>query len=127
MSKRVLVVEDDSLLLELIQFKLQKHGFHVDVGHDGEKALQILRENNVDAVILDLMMPKVDGFQLMRTLHAEKGHLPAVFIVVSARAGEEDVLNAFELGAVDYMTKPFSLDELVARLQIALRFKSPQE
>jgi DNA-binding response OmpR family regulator len=120
---KILVIEDDAVLMRLVESKLQRRGYEVAKAKDGEAALEQLRTNEFDLVITDLMLPRMDGYQLMRLLNAEFGELPCAFVVLSSRSGEADILQAFELGALDFVTKPFSLDVLLARIEIVLRHK----
>lgn len=117
----VLVIDDDETLCGLLDYKLKKEGYQVTLGLDGHEALELLNGPPVDVMVLDIMMPKMDGYRLLRQLH-ENGHAkPGATIVLSARGEEEDILKAFELGAVDYVTKPFSINVLIARIGIALK------
>ena len=117
MVDRVLVVEDDSDLRTLVEFKLLKRGFEATTVADGKSALELLKQEKFDVVILDLMLPKLSGFQVLRQLLEELGSLPAKFIVVSAMSNEEDILQALNLGVSEYMVKPFSLEVLVAQVR----------
>ena len=121
---RVLVVDDDKTLCGLIEYKLKKKGYDVTIGLDGLEAQALLDSERFDALVLDIMMPKMDGFHVLRKLHEAGAGAPAVTIVLSARNEEVDILRAFELGAVDYVTKPFSIDVLVARVGVALKHKT---
>lgn len=123
---RVLVVDDDKTLCGLIEYKLKKKGYDVRIGLDGLEARALLESERFDALILDIMMPKMDGFHLLRVLQNSAETAPTVTVVLSARNEEEDILRAFELGAVDYVTKPFSIDVLVARVGVALQHKVPR-
>lgn len=111
------------MLVGLIEYKLQKHGFTVYKAEDGQDALDLLGAERFDVLLLDVMIPKLDGYYVMQELRRNKQNLPKVIIVLSARSAEEDILRAFELGAVDYLTKPFSLNVLVQRINIALKHK----
>jgi len=123
MQTKVLVIEDDSVLAKLLEYKLVKSGYDVEVALDGEQGLGLAQENNYDLLLLDLMLPRLNGFQLLEQLrNGGKKQLP-LFLVLSARSGEEDVLRAFDLGAVDFIPKPFSLDVLMARIRVALSHK----
>ena len=119
MGSTVLIVEDDALLLRLMQLKLEQNGSMVTTATDGEMALMQIQNKMPDLVITELMLPKLDGFQLMRELHKLHGELPARFVVVSFRSGSDDRLMALNLGAVDFIAKPLSLDELVVRAELA--------
>lgn len=118
-----LIVMDDPLLAGLVEYKLQKHGFTVYKADDGQDALELLSAERFDVLLLDVMIPKLDGYFVMQELKKPALKSPRVIIVLSARSGEDDILRAFELGAVDYITKPFSLNVLVERINIALKHK----
>lgn len=120
---RVLVVDDDKTLCGLIEYKLKKKGYDVSIALDGHEAKSALESERFDALVLDIMMPKMDGFHLLRMLQGSKEMAPKATLVLSARNEEDDILRAFELGAVDYVTKPFSIDVLVARIGVALEHK----
>jgi DNA-binding response OmpR family regulator len=124
MMKKVLVAVEDTSLFGLLDYKLTKCGYEVTGAPDGPRALELLRESHFDIMLLDLMLPKVDGFQLLRELSDDVELRPAATIILSTRVSEEDILRSFELGAVDYVAKPFSLNVLVARMEIALRSKT---
>jgi two-component system, OmpR family, KDP operon response regulator KdpE len=114
----VLVVEDDLNIIELIRANLTARGYVVIVSRTGEAVVDLVLDNSPDIVLLDLMLPGVDGFDLCRDIRVESS---AGIIVVSARRGEQDKVRALNLGADDYMTKPFGVDELLARMTALLR------
>jgi len=122
-STRALVVEDDPNIVDLIRANLAVRGFDTVVSLDGGKALQLLETEEPDIVLLDLMLPEVDGFDLCRQIRERS---PVAIIVVSARGGERDKVTALHMGADDYMTKPFSIEELLARITATLRRTRPQ-
>jgi two-component system, OmpR family, KDP operon response regulator KdpE len=122
-STRALVVEDDPNIVDLIRANLAVRGFDTVVSVDGGKALQLLETEDPDIVLLDLMLPEVDGFDLCRQIRERS---PVAIIVVSARGGERDKVTALHMGADDYMTKPFSIEELLARITATLRRTRPQ-
>jgi DNA-binding response OmpR family regulator len=113
------VVEDEVRLAQALQRGLRAEGFAVDVAADGEEGLHLAREEPYDAVILDLMLPKVSGYQVCRTLRAERNWVPV--LMLSAKDGEFDQADGLDVGADDYLTKPFSYVVLVARLRALLR------
>ncbi|MFZ0044042.1 MAG: response regulator transcription factor, partial [Solirubrobacteraceae bacterium] len=117
-STRALVVEDDPNIVDLIRSNLAVRGFDTVVSSDGLRALQLLETEEPDIVLLDLMLPAVDGFKLCREIRERSA---VAVIVVSARGGERDKVNALNMGADDYMTKPFSVEELLARITANLR------
>ncbi|HET7017848.1 MAG TPA: response regulator transcription factor [Streptosporangiaceae bacterium] len=120
---RALVVEDDLNIVDLIRSNLAVRGFDTVVSTDGSRALQLLDTEAPDIVLLDLMLPEVDGFELCRQMRERSG---VAIIVVSARGGERDKVTALNMGADDYMTKPFSIEELLARITATLRRTRPQ-
>jgi two-component system, OmpR family, KDP operon response regulator KdpE len=117
-----LLVEDDPNIVDLIRSNLSVRGFDTVVSVDGAKALQLLETEEPDIVLLDLMLPEADGFDLCRQIRERS---PVAIIVVSARGGERDKVTALHMGADDYMTKPFSIEELLARITATLRRTRP--
>jgi two-component system, OmpR family, KDP operon response regulator KdpE len=121
-ATRVLVVEDDLNIVDLIRSNLAVRGFDTVVSTDGLRALRLLETESPDMVLLDLMLPEVDGFELCRQIRERSA---VAIIVVSARGGERDKVTALNVGADDYMTKPFSIEELLARINATLRRTRP--
>ena len=119
-----LVVEDDPNIVDLIRSNLAVRGFDTVVSVDGMRALQLLETEDPDIVLLDLMLPEADGFELCRQIRERS---PVAIIVVSARGGERDKVTALHMGADDYMTKPFSPRELIARVNAVLRRSGGQD
>jgi two-component system KDP operon response regulator KdpE len=117
-STRALLVEDDPNIVDLIRSNLAVRGFDTVVSSDGMRALQLLETEEPDIVLLDLMLPDADGFELCRQIRERSS---VAVIVVSARGGERDKVTALNMGADDYMTKPFSVEELLARITANLR------
>ena len=117
-STRILVVEDDRNIIDLVQANLLVRGFDVVVSPTGDDAVELLDSVKPDLVLLDLMLPRVDGFDLCREI---RGDSTVGIIVVSARRGEQDKVRALNLGADDYLTKPFSFVVLLARIRALLR------
>ncbi len=117
MSK-VLVVDDDPGIVKVVRAYLEQEGFQVLVAYDGKKAMQIARNDKPDLVVLDLMLPEMDGWDVCRALRKESD---VPIIMLTARVEESDKLIGLELGADDYVTKPFSPRELVARVRSVLR------
>jgi DNA-binding response OmpR family regulator len=115
----VLVVEDEVRLAQALQRGLRAEGFAVDVATDGEEGLHLAREEPYDAVILDVMLPKLSGYRVCRILRAERNWVPV--LMLSAKDGEFDQADGLDVGADDYLTKPFSYVVLVARLRALLR------
>ena len=121
-NTRALVVEDDPNIVDLIRSNLAVRGFDTVVSADGVRTLQLLETEEPDIVLLDLMLPEVDGFELCRQIREQSS---VAIIVVSARGGERDKVTALNVGADDYMTKPFSIEELLARITATLRRTRP--
>ena len=121
-ATRALVVEDDPNIVDLIRSNLAVRGFDTIVSADGLRALRLLETEAPDIVLLDLMLPEIDGFELCRQIRERSS---VAIIVVSARGGERDKVSALNVGADDYMTKPFSIEELLARINATLRRTRP--
>jgi DNA-binding response OmpR family regulator len=118
MSRTILVVDDDRKTVDLIRLYLEKDEYQVLVAYDGRQALETARRLRPDLMILDLMLPKIDGLDICRTLR-EETNLP--IIILTAKTTEQDKLIGLDLGADDYITKPFSPRELMARMRSVLR------
>jgi two-component system OmpR family response regulator len=116
---RLLVVEDEARLAAALQRGLQAEGFAVDLAADGEAGLDLARHGGYDAMILDVMLPKLSGYRVVRQLRAEREWLPV--LMLSAKDGEYDQADGLDCGADDYLTKPFSYVVLLARLRALLR------
>jgi two-component system alkaline phosphatase synthesis response regulator PhoP len=122
-GKKILVVDDDVKTVELVRLYLNRDGYRVITAHDGTNALRLARENHPDLIVLDLMLPGVDGLAICRTLRAESD---VPIIMLTARTTEEDKLIGLDLGADDYVTKPFSPRELASRVRAVLRRASEE-
>jgi DNA-binding response OmpR family regulator len=118
MSKSVLVVDDEERLVQLVQTYLEQEGYRVLTAHDGRRALAVARKEKPDLILLDVMMPEMNGYEFLRR-HRQERNTPV--ILLTARVEETDKVLGLELGADDYITKPFSPRELVARVRAALR------
>ncbi len=116
------MVEDDPNIVDLIRANLSVRGFDTVVSSDGMRALKLLETEAPDIVLLDLMLPEIDGFELCQQIRERSS---VAIIVVSARGGERDKVTALNVGADDYMTKPFSIEELLARITATLRRTRP--
>jgi DNA-binding response OmpR family regulator len=117
-GKKVLVVDDDVKTVELVRLYLDRDGYQVLTAYDGVEALRLARENYPDLIVLDLMLPDIDGLEVCRTLrHASD----VPIIMLTARTTDQDKLTGLDLGADDYVTKPFSPKELAARVRAVLR------
>jgi DNA-binding response OmpR family regulator len=117
-NQRILVVEDDTTLLDVLKYNLEKEGFEVVTAGDGVKALEQARAEQPSMMILDIMLPNMDGYEVCRIL---RGEMTIPILMLTAKAGEIDKVVGLELGADDYMTKPFSTRELMARVRALLR------
>ena len=117
-GKRVLVADDDAKTVELVKLYLNRDGYKVLIAYDGTEALCLAREKHPDLIVLDIMLPGIDGLQVCQTLRAESD---VPIIMLTARTTEQDRLTGLDLGADDYVTKPFSPKELAARVRAVLR------
>jgi len=120
---RILVVDDEKLLVKGIKFNLENEGYEVTGAYDGEEAVNLARDNKFDLIVLDLMMPVVDGLEACRRIR-EFSSVP--IIMLTARSEDANKLMGFEYGADDYITKPFNIMELRARIRAIVRRASPQ-
>ncbi len=118
-GRRVLVVEDDPSIAIGLRINLESEGYRVDVAEDGDVGLELARSLDPDLIVLDVMLPKRNGLEVLHMLRAEGRGMP--IIILSAKSGEMDKVAGLELGAEDYVAKPFSLAELLARVRAALR------
>jgi two-component system KDP operon response regulator KdpE len=125
LPSRVLVVDDEPAIRRFLRTSLGAHGYQVEEAADGQAALELLRRVPPDVLVLDLGLPDLDGFELLRRLRAGGSALPV--IVLSSRADEKGKVEALDLGADDYVTKPFGIDELLARIRAALRHRLQQQ
>ena len=121
---RILIVEDERNMVTGLQFNLEARGYKVSVARDGEDGYRQAIEQHPDLVILDLMLPKCDGYEVCRRLKKDVPDIPIVML--TARSQESEVVLGLELGADDYVTKPFSVLELMARIKMVLRRASPE-
>ncbi len=117
----VLVVEDEAPLLTLLRYNLEKQGFRVDEACDGEEALLRVAEGRPDLVLLDWMLPALSGIEVCRQLRRRPGTRDLPIIMVTARTEDQDAVRALDTGADDYITKPFAMDSLLARIRALLR------
>lgn len=124
MKKKVLVIEDNPYTSDMVRKYLSRHDYEVLTANDGEEGLRLAREENPALILLDLMLPGIDGTKICRTLREESA---VPIIMLTARVEEEDRVAGLEIGADDYITKPFSLKELIARMRAVLRRLSPDE
>jgi DNA-binding response OmpR family regulator len=128
MSKgTVLVIDDERDLIELVSYNLEREGFDVLAASDGRAGLQLAREHQPDVIVLDVMMPGIDGLEVCRQLRNDSRTSRVPIIMLTARAAETDRIVGLEIGADDYMAKPFSPRELVARIKALLRRSAQPE
>ena len=118
-KKTVLIVEDEKNIVDIVRFNLQREGYDTLEAYDGASGLALAREKHPDLVLLDVMMPKMMGFDVCRVLRDEGDNVP--IIILTAREEEEDKILGLEIGADDYITKPFSMRELMARVKANIR------
>jgi two-component system response regulator VicR len=121
-SRKVLVVDDEKPISDIIQFNLGKEGYKIIAAYDGEEALQKVKAEQPDLVLLDVMLPRLDGFQVLKKIR-ENSQIPV--IMLTAKEEEVDKVLGLELGADDYITKPFGMRELIARVKANLRRVEP--
>ncbi len=119
MAEKILVVEDELSLQETLAYNLRKQGYEVETVGDGPQSLEVARQVHPDLILLDVMLPGMDGFEVCRTLRQEKMTTPV--LMLTARDDEIDRVVGLEVGADDYMTKPFSMRELMAKVKAMLR------
>ena len=115
-KNKILIVEDEQDIRDLLIFNLQKEGFKVESADNGDSALSLIRKNNFDLVLLDLMLPGIGGFDLTRILKNDRKTSEIPILMLTAKGEESDIVKGLELGADDYMTKPFSIKVLLARI-----------
>jgi len=126
-KKHILVVDDESEILELIQFNLEQNNFKVSTVKTGEAALNKSRSIEPDLIVLDLMLPGIDGLDVCRILKSDKETEDISVIMLTAKGSEEDIVKGLELGADDYLTKPFSPKVLIAHINACIRRNSKNE
>ena len=125
MGKVIAVVDDEIKIRETIKSYLQNEGFDIVEGEDGNSAIPLVKNHSVDLILLDVMMPNMDGFQALREIRSFSKKMPV--IMLTAKSEEIDKLLGLEMGADDYITKPFSMRELVARIKTVLRRSEPDK
>jgi two-component system phosphate regulon response regulator PhoB len=120
-ATHVLVVEDEAALADLLKYNLEKEGYRVSVANDGEEALVVADESAPDLVVLDWMLPKAPGIEVCRRLRARQDTRNTPIVMLTARTEEGDRIRGLDVGADDYVTKPFAMNELLARLRAVMR------
>ncbi len=123
MASKVLVADDDELLRTLIEHKLEAAGFIVVAAADGNEALTLAERERPDIIVLDAMMPQRDGFDVLRTLKADRSLGRTPVVMLTSRKSERDIVGALRSGAAEYITKPFMPEELLARIERLLSAK----
>ena len=122
---KILLAEDDKQIGDMISFKLSNSGHQIVRAEDGEQAVKLVTRERPDLILLDAMMPGLSGFEVLRRLKTDSNVRSIPVIMVTAKGHERDVLTGLRGGAVDYIVKPFSLKELSARVELALRREPP--
>lgn len=115
---KILVVDDEKLIVKGIKFNLEQEGYQVETAYDGEEAVRLAHDESIDLILLDLMLPKIDGFTVCRTI---RGFSNVPIIMLTAKSEDMDKIMGLEYGADDYLTKPFNILELKARIKAILR------
>lgn len=124
MARKILIVDDERAIVDILKYNLEKNDFETVCAFDGPEGLRLAREADPDLILLDIMLPGMDGFEVCRTLRDEGNNVP--IIMITAREEETDKVFGLELGADDYITKPFSMREVVARVRTNMRRAATQ-
>jgi len=127
MKEKILIVEDEKDIVKMLDYNLRKEGFRIISCYDGEEALDLANREHPDLIVLDLMLPGIDGLEVCKTLKKENKTSNIPIIMLTAKAQESDKIVGLELGADDYVTKPFSPRELIARIKAVLRRAKEKE
>jgi len=125
-KEKILVVDDEEDILELVKYNLEREGFQITCAESGEKALKSTRHERPDLIVLDLMLPGIDGLEVARQLKQDQKTAGIPVVMLTAKGEEADIVTGLELGADDYVTKPFSPRVLIARIKAVLRRQSTQ-
>ncbi len=122
-KKRILIVDDDPVNMQLLEDLLNENGYRVDASSDGKSALEFIENESPDLILLDVMMPGLDGYEICEKLKSniETKHIPVIFL--TAKNDVEDVVRGFKVGGVDYVSKPFNSEELIARVNTHIEIK----
>ena len=126
-KNKILIVEDEQDIRDLLIFNLQKEGFKVESVDNGDSALSLVRKNNFDLILLDLMLPGIGGFDLTRILKNDKKTSEIPIVMLTAKGEEGDIVKGLELGVDDYITKPFSIKVLLARINKIFKYNNQQK
>ncbi|SET44518.1 two-component system, OmpR family, alkaline phosphatase synthesis response regulator PhoP [Oceanobacillus limi] len=124
MNEKILIVDDESSIVTLLKFNIEKAGYRTDVAYNGLEAIKKVEENDYDFIILDLMLPEMDGIDVCKHLRSE--HIETPILMLTAKSEEFDKVFGLEIGADDYLTKPFSPKEVLARIKAILRRTNKQ-
>lgn len=117
MAKKIVLAEDEPQIARLVEFKLKKEGYQVTWKENGEEALKAIKADKPDLILLDVMMPVMDGYEVLRRLKEDENLRSIPVVMLTARAQERDVVKGIDMGAEDYITKPFHPAELLARVK----------
>lgn len=120
-NKKILIVDDEEHIRELIKFNLKKEGYDIEVAVNGSEAIKIIKEIKFDLILLDLMLPEIDGLEVCKEIRRNENTADIPVMMITAKGEEFDKVLGLELGADDYITKPFSIRELIARVKALLR------
>ncbi len=120
-NKKLLLIEDDEHILELLKYNLETRHYDILIARDGEEGIRMARAEKPDLIILDLMLPRVDGLDVCRVIRRDEQVADTPIIMLTAKGSELDKITGLELGADDYITKPFSIRELMTRIKVVLR------
>jgi two-component system phosphate regulon response regulator PhoB len=126
-TAKLLIVEDETDILHLLQFNFQREGFETHTARDGNEALRLAQERRPDLIVLDLLLPGKDGLEVCKTLKSREDSRNTPIIMLTAKGEEQDRITGFELGADDYVVKPFSPKELILRVKAVLRRKRQRQ
>jgi DNA-binding response OmpR family regulator len=119
-SKKILIVDDEVDLVETVRFPLEMEGYHVLVSYNGEDALNQARKENPDLILLDLMLPKLDGYEICRLLKSDDRYKHIPILMLTAKSQEKDMVLGIETGANEYITKPFDIRDLLKKVKVHL-------
>ncbi|KGX87367.1 PhoB family transcriptional regulator [Pontibacillus litoralis JSM 072002] len=125
MAEHILIMEDDEKIARVIQLELEYEGYEVSVAHTGRTGLDIYEKGGIDLILLDVMIPELNGMEVLRRIRQTNNEI--IIIMLTARDSVYDKVNGLDLGANDYMTKPFEIEELLARIRANFRFKPSAE
>jgi len=119
LNRHILIVEDEQSIATLIKYNLEQAGYQTKIAYDGKQALQYIHEQPFDFIVLDIMLPEIDGLEVCKTIREDKNDIP--ILMLTAKSDEHNKVTGLRLGADDYLTKPFSPKELIARIEAILR------